>query len=143
MTSFDEQFDEMSRSDLASGRYEEQVPETILGAIQSLRIMEENVAGAIGASFFNTAWKHQETGEVFTCTARFAAGLIARQRNLYVADQKSGPFGDLFGLWKDWKDEIYVKWLEDVYGGTVYSPFEAVMNERGWFVDHGYWEREG
>jgi len=136
-----QQYEDMDRADLESGKYEEQVPESIREAIQSVGVHQDAVAGLIGASFYNTAWLHQETGKHFTCSGRFAAGLIARQRNLYVKGAISSEIGDLFGVYKDWKDETYPYWLSDVYAGGVFPPFEAAMNERGWVVDEGYWDK--
>ena len=106
------------------------VPATILEAINTLDIMDEDTAVGIVGSFYNIDWFHKEHDRYF-CSARFAASLMARQRNLHVARIKAGLGGDIFGLWDKWVPEIYT----DFYGGAtgyVYEPFEVVMNERGW-----------
>jgi hypothetical protein len=117
---------------LDTGRYEEDVPDSILAAINSLDVMDEDTACGIVSSFYNQDWQHPDVDGPFYCSERFAAALMARQRNLHVAGIKSGFGGDIFGLYENWVDEVYLDWFGGVACGYPLPEFERAMNERGW-----------
>lgn len=109
------------------------LPEGLLEAFRKSDLLNDEEGLRVACHFVNRTWRHVPTGETFSCSFRWIAGLLAKERNRIVASiQRSG---DIFNLYGGREPEIYTDWyfsLYTVHDDELDPKFLELAHAHGW-----------